>query len=96
MAKPRTVISIVAMTVARRSAAIFEQLRLLVTANFVRILSSCSSDRNPRTHLFLWAITGRETGRKATLGVRPPGLDRTQQAPRTAETSELEGWGRSE
>ena len=86
MAKPRTVISIVAMTVARRSAAIFEQFRLLlVSANFGRILSSSGpAVFRPagRTHLFLWAATGRETTSKrasARAGPRRRGPQRRVQ-----------------
>ncbi|MGB1593108.1 MAG: hypothetical protein ACPIOQ_10175 [Promethearchaeia archaeon] len=73
------------MTVARRSAAIFEQLRpslLLVSANFGRILSDRLGQE--RTSLFGPQLCG-----KPLLCVRLPGLDR--QAPRTAATGDLEG-----
>ena len=71
MAKPRTVISIVAMTVARRSAAIFEQLRLLlVTANFGRILSDRLQCRGKNAPLGPQLLGG-----KPLLCVRLPGLD---------------------
>ena len=83
MAKPRTVISIVAMTVARRSAAIFEQLRLLlVSANFGRILSDRQGQE--RTSSFGPQLCG-----KPLYACVCPGW--TRQAPRTAATGDLEG-----
>ena len=86
MAKPRTVISIVAMTVARRSAAIFEQLRLLLaTANFGRILSDRQGQELENAPLPL----GRNWAGNPFYACVCPGW--TRQAPRTAATGDLEG-----
>ena len=74
MAKPRTVISIVAMTVARRSAAIFELLRLLlVSANFGRILSDRQGQE--RTSSFGPQLCGKPLLCERLPGLDPPGAE---------------------